>query len=252
MQLTFLGTGTSVGVPMIGCRCAVCTSADTHNQRLRTSALLDVDELSLLIDAGPDFRTQALRAGLVRLDAVLLTHHHADHIGGIDDLRPFTMRERRSIPIYGSRRTLDDVRERFAYAFSDEPSQSTRPSLQLRPVDGPFRIGSLAVEPLDVLHGTNLITGYRLGSLAYITDASALPEATLTRLGGLEVLVLNALRHSPHPLHFSLSQALDVIDRLRPQRAFLVHIAHDLEHMAVNATLPPNVALAYDGLSIKV
>jgi len=252
MQLTFLGTGTSMGVPVIGCHCAVCTSADARNQRTRTSALLTVGDLHLLIDVGPDFRSQALRAAIHRVDAVLLTHHHADHIGGIDDLRPICMREGKPIAIYGRSHTLDDVRERYAYAFAEAPSLSTRPSLKLHPVDGPFEVGTLRVEPLDVIHGSNLITGYRIGKLAYITDASALPEATLERLRDLDALVINALRYKPHPLHFSLDQALSVIAELRPRRAFLVHIAHELEHTAVNAQLPPTISLAYDGLSIEV
>lgn len=252
MRLTFLGTGTSMGVPMIGCTCAVCTSPDTRNQRLRTSALLEAGGLRLLLDAGPDLRIQALRVGLSRLDAVLLTHEHADHVGGLDDLRPFSIFQQQHIPIYGNQQTLDDVRQRFAYAFSSVPSQSTRPALDLRPVSGPFEVGGVGIEPLDVLHGSWTITGYRVGGLGYITDASGLPPATLERLAGLDVLVLNALRYTTHPLHFSLDQALEVVALLRPRRTFLVHIAHDLEHAIVNESLPSGVALAYDGLTIEV
>jgi phosphoribosyl 1,2-cyclic phosphate phosphodiesterase len=252
MQLTFLGTGTSVGVPMIGCDCAVCTSPDPRNRRLRTSALLDVGGVRLLFDAGPDLREQALRAQFDQIDAVLLTHPHADHIGGIDDLRPFSRFGRCAVPMYGNNRTLHDLRQRYAYAFDPQPSLSTRPALELHLIEGPFNVGGVTITPVDVLHGNWTITGYRIGSLAYITDASALAPETLAQLHDLDVLVLNALRYTPHPLHFSLEQALHVVERLRPQRTYFIHIAHDLDHAAVSAQLPPGVALAYDGLSIKV
>lgn len=252
MQLTILGSGTSMGVPVIGCSCAVCTSDDPRNQRLRTSALLQHDTTSVLIDAGPDLRTQVLRQRVRHLDAVLLTHAHADHIGGIDDLRPFTMRERRNLPIYGDDYTLGRVRHMFDYAFDPQPSLSTRPQLETRPLQGSFSVGGLRITPFRVMHGQHAITGYRSGGLAYITDASSLPPETMALLRGLDVLVINALRFAPHPLHLTVDQALAVVDELRPRRAYFVHITHDLDHATVNAQLPPHVQLAYDGQVIEV
>jgi phosphoribosyl 1,2-cyclic phosphate phosphodiesterase len=254
MRLTFLGTGTSTGVPVIGCRCAVCSSPDPRNKRLRTSALLEVDGLNLLFDAGPDLRQQAIAAGLARLDAVLLTHAHADHVAGLDDLRPLNFAQRAAIPLYGTPRTLASVRERFSYAFVNASDGSTRPSLELVEISdaNSFQIGSVKVMPFDVQHGTWMITGFRVGGLGYVTDASAIPPASLAHLHDLDVLVLNALRLSPHPTHLSLAQALEVIDELNPRRALLVHMTHDMEHETINALLPEHVRLAYDGQVVEM
>src|SRR5262245_27346469 len=201
MQLTFLGTGTSMGVPMIGCTCAICTSSDPRNRRLRTSALLRASGQTLLIDAGPDFRIQALAAGIQRLDALLLTHSHFDHIGGIDDLRPLNFLHKMATPVYGSERTLNDVRERYSYAFTEASDGSTRPALELQPVSKAFKVGPVTIVPFDVFHGTWQITGYRIGKLGYVTDASSIPSASLELLQDLDVMVLNALRFKPHPTH---------------------------------------------------
>lgn len=249
MRLTFLGTGTSMGVPMIACRCSVCLSTDPHNRRLRTSALLEVAGLQLLIDAGPDLREQVLRAKLSRVDAVLLTHGHADHIAGIDDLRPLNFAMHRSIPLYGTAATLACVRDRFSYAFINGSEGSTRPSLELVEIQDyqPFTIGSAAFLPLAVRHGTWSITGFRIGKLGYVTDASALDPATRAHLRGLDLLVLNALRHTTHPTHFSLAEACAMIEELQPQRALLVHMGHELDHLTTNLELPAHVQLAYDG-----
>lgn len=254
MRLTFLGTGTSMGVPVIGCRCAVCASPDPRNKRLRTSALLEVDGLNLLFDAGPDLRQQAIAVGLARLDAVLLTHAHADHIAGLDDLRPLNFVQRASIPLYGTARTLAAVRERFGYAFINTSEGSSRPSLDLMEIDSTtaFQIGSIKVTPFEVQHGTWTITGFRIGDLGYVTDASAIPPASLAHLRDLDVLVLNALRLAPHPTHFSLAQAVELIEELRPRRALLVHMTHDMDHETINAMLPENVRLAYDGQIVEV
>jgi phosphoribosyl 1,2-cyclic phosphate phosphodiesterase len=251
MQLRFLGTGTSMGVPVIGCECAVCQSPDPRNRRMRTSALLRASGLQVLIDAGPDFRLQALAANLRAIDAVLLTHSHFDHVAGLDDLRPLCHRVG-SVPIYGSERTLADVRERFDYAFAETSVGSTRPSLELHRVAAPFQIGALSIRPLEVLHGSWTITGYRVGGLGYITDASAIPPASWEQLGDLDVLVLNALRPTPHPTHYSIDQAIEVIAALRPRRAFLVHMTHSVDHGLHGAALPPGVEFAYDGLEVEV
>lgn len=252
MQLTILGTGTSMGVPVISCTCNVCTSHDTHNQRLRTAALLQHDNTTILIDAGPDLRTQMLRHHVMNIDAVLLTHAHTDHIGGIDDLRPFTMRSGQTLPIYGDQPTLQRVRHMFDYAFDPAPSLSTRPSIETCPISTSFRVGSLTIEPFTVMHGSHTIVGYRFGGLAYITDASALPDETMERLRGLDVLVINALRHKPHPLHLTVAEALAIVDELQPRQAYFVHITHDLEHQTTNSELPAYAQLAYDGQVIEV
>ncbi|HEX9374072.1 MAG TPA: MBL fold metallo-hydrolase, partial [Roseiflexaceae bacterium] len=219
MRLTFLGTGTSMGVPVIGCGCSVCTSADPRNKRLRTSALLEVDGLNLLFDAGPDLRQQALAAGLRRVDAVLLTHSHADHVSGLDDLRPLNFAQRSSIPLYGTASTLEFVRGRFDYAFTTVADGSTRPGLHLVEIqsEAPFRIASVQVLPFDVQHGTWTITGFRIGRLGYVTDASYIPSISMEHLRDLDVLVLNALRLTAHPTHFSVEQACGLIAELRPR-----------------------------------
>lgn len=251
MQLRFLGTGTSMGVPVIGCDCHVCTSSDPRNRRMRTSALLRTADETILIDAGPDFRFQALAADLRHIDAVLLTHSHFDHIAGIDDLRPLCAKDS-CIPIFGSPRTLADVRLLFEYAFNESSVGSTRPNIQLHPIDAPFQVGLTKIIPLTIFHGTWAITAYRIGRLGYVTDASAIPPESWDQLRDLDVLVLNALRYEPHPTHFSLDEALAVIAELRPQRAFLVHMAHAFDHASASAQLPPGVAFAYDGLEISV
>jgi len=252
MRLTILGTGTSMGVPVIGCGCAVCTSSDGRNRRTRTSALLQHKDTTILIDAGPDLRTQLLQARVRDLDAVLLTHAHADHIGGIDDLRPFTLGTQRRLPMYGDEATLRRVHHMFDYVFSTEPSLSTRPQLETRLLRPCFTIGAMEVEPLPVMHGPHQITGYRFGPLGYITDASRLPEQTMNRLLNLDVLIINALRFKPHPLHFTLEQALAVVAELQPRQAYFVHITHDLDHATVNGQLPSHAQLAYDGQVIEL
>jgi phosphoribosyl 1,2-cyclic phosphate phosphodiesterase len=254
MRLTFLGTGTSMGVPVIGCECAVCQSPDQRNKRLRTSALLEVGGLKLLFDAGPDLRQQALAVRLTRLDAVLLTHAHADHVSGLDDLRPLNFAQRRAIPLYGSATTLGAVCERFDYAFNGGSAGSTRPALELVEIPnvGPFRIGSVEAMAFDVQHGTWTITGFRIGRLGYVTDASHIPPASLAHLRELDVLVLNALRLTAHPTHFSVDEARRIVEELRPQRTLLVHMTHDIDHETINATLPANMRLAYDGLVVEI
>jgi phosphoribosyl 1,2-cyclic phosphate phosphodiesterase len=243
-----------MGIPVIGCRCAVCTSADPRNKRLRTSALLEVAGMRLLFDAGPDLRQQALAVGLQRLDAVLLTHAHADHVSGLDDIRPLNFAQKAAMPLYGAAATLGFVRERFKYAFVNGSEGSTRPALELMEIQNqsPFRIHTVQVLPFEVAHGTWTITGFRIGGLGYVTDASFIPPASLEALRGLDVLVLNALRPAPHPTHFSVDQARELIDRLRPRRAFLVHMTHELDHEAINVTFPDHIRLAYDGLTIEI
>jgi len=240
-----------MGIPIVGCHCPVCTSTDPRNRRMRTAALVRHAGQSLLIDAGPDLRMQALAAHIDALDAVLLTHAHFDHVAGLDDLRPLTM-QAGALPIFGRPDTLTDIRRRFDYAFVDSSKGSSRPALELCPITGPFTIGPTQIIPFDIPHGTWMINGYRIGNLGYVTDAGAVPEAARALLRDLDVLVLNALRFEPHPTHLSLDQALAVIADLRPRRALLVHMTHSFDHATVSAQLPSGVELAYDGLEVEV
>lgn len=252
VRLTFLGTGGSFGVPMLGCGCAVCRSSDPRDRRLRTSALVELGESRVLIDASPDLREQALAHGVERVDAVLFTHDHADHIGGIDDLRAYNIRQRGPIHCFGDGPTLDGIRARFDYIFSAVPPQGSRPRLSLCALDGPFEIGGRRVLPLRVLHGRREITGYRFGDLAYITDASALPPETWEAVRGVRALVLNALRREPHPLHFSLEESVETARRIGAERTCLVHTGHELGYRETSPLLPEGIELAYDGLVLEV
>lgn len=251
-RATFLGTGTSHGVPMIACGCATCTSSDPRDKRLRPSILLELaGGFTILVDTAPDLRTQALRFGVRRVDAVFFTHPHADHLLGLDDIRRFNSLQRAAIPCFGDPDTLAEVRRVFAYAFEPRQVGGGVPELDLKPVTAPFRVGGALVTPVPIMHGLLPIYGYRIGAFAYLTDCSAIPEASWPLLDGVEILVLDALRRTPHPTHFTLDQALGVVSRLRPARALLTHIAHDLGHAATSAVLPAGVELAYDGLTVE-
>ncbi|MGI5836932.1 MAG: MBL fold metallo-hydrolase [Chloroflexota bacterium] len=252
LTLTLLGTGTSHGVPAIGCRCPVCTSKDPKNQRFRCSLLLQYGERNIVIDTATEFRLQVLRAGITRLDAVLLTHSHADHIGGLDDVRSFSEMQKAAVPCYGSAECLDQIRCRFDYIFTDTQIGGGKPRLSLIPSDGPFDLFGLEIVPVPVLHGRLPVLGFRFGPAAYVTDCSQIPEQSMEKLMGLDLLVLDALRWRSHPTHFNVEQALDVVDRLRPRKTYFTHIAHDLDHSTTNTLLPPGVALAHDGLKISL
>ncbi len=253
LRVTFLGSGTSHGVPMIGCRCAVCRSTDPRDNRLRPSILVEAgDGEALLVDTGPDLRTQALRHDVCRVDAVLFTHPHADHILGLDEMRRFNTLQGCTIPCYGDPATIAEVRRVFAYAFGPWQEGGGVPRLDLHPVTGPFTVGRTLVTPVTVLHGDLPIYGYRVGAFAYLTDCSAIPDASWPLLDGVRALVVDALRHRPHPTHFTVEQAIDVAARVRPERTLLTHIAHDLGHAETSAHLPPGVELAYDGLIVDV
>jgi phosphoribosyl 1,2-cyclic phosphate phosphodiesterase len=256
IRLTVLGSGTSMGVPTLGCHCAVCESRDPHDKRLRPSLLLSRGGQNVVIDTTPDFRTQALRVGLDRLDAVLLTHCHADHILGFDDLRPYNYRQKTAMPVYGTDDTFRVVRRVFSYVFDSKPSLSSIPSVELREVDGPFPLLGIPFIPVPLLHGEMDVLGFRFGRAAYMTDFSRLPESSVPLLWDLDDLILDALRDIPHPMHQTVEQALALIDRLKPKRAWFTHIAHDLPHEATNERLRkagyPQVKLAYDGLELEV
>jgi riboflavin kinase/FMN adenylyltransferase len=256
LQLTILGSGTSMGVPTIGCRCAVCTSSDPRDKRMRTSVLLSRNGQNVLIDTTPDFRSQALRAGIQRLEAVLLTHGHADHVMGFDDLRPLSIGQKRPMPVYGNAQTFDIVRRAFSYAFDGKPKVSSVPSVLLKEVNGPFELLGVKITPIPLEHGEMQVLGFRFGKAAYLTDFNAVPESSLAMLQGLDDLVLDALRDTPHPMHQTVEEALALVAKLKPQRAWFTHIAHDLGHAETNERLKRlghvNVQLAFDGLQLEV
>src|SRR5437867_4111969 len=251
MKVTFLGTGTSTGVPVIGCSCRVCVSDDPRNRRLRPSILLEWDARSILVDSSTDFRQQALLHRIDRLDAVLYTHCHADHVMGLDDLRIYNFRQRADLPVYGSAGTLEDLRRTFWYAFADTQEGGGKPRLDLRAVGVPFDLFGVQVVPVPLWHGDLEVFGYRIGSFAYCTDCNRIPPASLRTLEGLEVLVMDALRPTPHPTHFSLPETLALLADLKPKLAYLVHMSHDIEHRTTEETLPPSIHLAYDGLVLE-
>jgi phosphoribosyl 1,2-cyclic phosphate phosphodiesterase len=253
-QVTFLGTGTSTGVPMIGCECAVCRSDDPRDKRLRPSIFVSVTgRAGIVVDTTPDFRQQALTYGIARLDAVLFTHSHADHILGLDDIRRFNWIQGGPIPCYATARTWDDIRKTFHYAFDGVARLGGGiPKIDVRGIEGPFSIGGVSVVPVPLWHGDAPILGFRFGGFAYLTDCNRLDDAAWPLVAGVETIVLDALRDKPHTTHFTVAQALDVIERIRPRRAYLTHMSHDLGHAATNARLPRGVELAYDGLVLDV
>lgn len=253
MKLRFLGTGTSTGVPEIGCKCEVCTSSDPRDSRLRSSALIDDGNTVILIDCGPDFRMQILKADVKKIDALLLTHKHYDHIVGIDDLRPFT--SAKELPVYADRETEMQIRSFFPYCFYKVKYPGVA-NIAVRSVvnNAPFKVGTVEVTPFRVFHGMMPITAYRFGKLAYITDMSYIEPSELEKLHGVEVLVMNALRFSkPHMTHQTVLEALAVVDKIKPREVYFTHMMHHIGlHAKIEKCLPPGVHLAYDGLEIEI
>lgn len=257
IQLTFLGTGTSQGVPVIGCDCAVCCSVDTRDARLRTSAMVEVGEKRFVIDAGPDFRQQMLRERVSHITAILLTHKHKDHIGGLDDVRALNFvdypHEIHTVNIYGTRDTCACVRKDYDYAFSANPYRGV-PQMALHEFGTePFEIEGVEIVPIRGEHSRFEVTGFRFGRLAYLTDFKAIDSAECEKLRGVEVLVVNALRFEPHDSHFSVEEALQLVDKIAPKRTYLTHMSHDIGlHCVANLRLPDGVEFAYDGLKIEI
>jgi phosphoribosyl 1,2-cyclic phosphate phosphodiesterase len=255
MRITFLGTGTSVGVPMIGCDCEVCLSGDPRDKRLRTGLMVENDGRRMVIDVSADFRQQALREKIDRLDALLITHCHADHVFGLDDIRPINFR-RGPVPVYGSEDTWRGLRRIFSYIFDREHVGGGLPQLVPHVIEGAFETCGLRVTPVPVVHGKGEVTGFRFGDAraqaAFITDCNLIPDESLKKLRGLELLIIDALRYKPHPTHLHVEQSLAYIAELKPRRALLTHIGHDIKHNEASLRLPENVDLAYDGLSVEL
>lgn len=253
MKLTFLGTGTSQGIPVIACECAICTSADPRDNRLRTSAMIEVDDQLIVIDTGPDFRQQMLRAEVKRLDAVVFTHPHKDHIAGMDDIRAFNFKQHADIDIYTNSMTLKGLEREFYYVFEEEKYPGV-PGVNVKLIDEePFFVGPTEFKPVTVMHYRMPVLGFRVGDVAYITDAKTISPENMDKLRGLKVLVLNALRRTTHLSHFTLNEAVAIAQELKPEMTYLTHLSHLMGcHADVAAELPAGIQVAYDGLCVEV
>ena len=254
LTITLLGTGTSTGIPVVGCDCPVCRSAidlNRHNRRTRCSALLSDGDKSILIDTSPDLRHQALRAHIRQVDAVFYTHGHADHVHGIDDLRAFNHKGKTPIPLYGSEETLKHIEQSFCYIFDDEENYGYLPNLVLRPLTGPVTVGRMEIIPIPIQHGNISSYGYRCGPVAYLTDCNAIPEDSLQMLKGLKLLILDGLRFNPHPTHFCIPESIRMAQRIGAELTLLTHIAHDVDHDRHDRELPEGINLAYDGQTFR-
>ncbi len=252
MKITFLGTGTSMGVPIIGCKCEVCKSVDPKDHRFRSSIFIEVDGKKFIIDTGPDFRLQCLNNNIERIDAILITHIHRDHVAGLDDIRPFCYQQKAFIPIYGSEQVCNRIKKDFAYCFGENRYPGV-PDIQLNQIDeNPFVVLGVKVVPIIVMHAKMKVDAYRINNFTYITDASFISEDSVEKIVGTEYLVVNALRKEPHPSHFTLDQALHLIKRIKPNHAWITHVGHSLGlYQEVQSQLPEGVTLAYDGLKVE-
>lgn len=251
MKITFLGSGTSQGVPVIGCTCEVCQSLDFRDKRLRSSIQVEISNQSFVVDTGPDFRQQMLRERVKRIDAVLFTHAHRDHTAGLDDVRAYNFMQKMDMPVYGTQEVLDQLKIEYAYAFAKD-SYPGIPRLLLNLInDAPFAVNGVDIIPLPVVHLKLPVLGFRFGNFSYITDANFIPDSTIDKLKGTEILVLNALQRESHISHFNLQEALATVEKIKPKKTYFTHISHKLGlHADVSRELPPNVVLAYDGLQL--
>lgn len=251
MQLIVLGCGSSAGTPVIGCHCPTCTSTDPRNLRTRSSAAFVMPGGKvILVDSGPDMRQQSLRENLQRVDAVLYTHTHADHVHGIDDLRSFCQLQRQQIPLYGSPDAMTTITTRFDYAFLNAVGDWDLPILSINPVSGPFEACGVSIIPVPVLHGRDVINGYRIGKMAYLTDVSNIPKTSLELLRGLDILLLDCLRYKPHYTHINLEQSIEYAKLIGARNTYLIHMTHELEYNELNSKLPACMHVAYDGLRL--
>ena len=252
MEITILGSGTSMGVPMVGCQCNVCTSSNPKDKRLRTSCYLKIGDMDLLIDTSVDYRQQMLQYNIRKLDAIIYTHHHVDHILGMDDLRSFNILYKKTIPLYGMKETMNNIKRVFSYAFSETAYIAGVPQTSVHEIDDqPFYINNIEVLPIPLLHGKMPVLGFRIGDFAYCTDVNYIPESSYERLKGLKILILDALRYKPHPTHFSIEEAVHEAQYIGADRTYFTHISHQILHDELEENLPAGIHLAYDGLKFE-
>jgi len=252
MQLTFLGVGSSAGTPVVGCQCSTCLSDNPKNKRLRCSAAITTDDGEvILIDTGPDLRAQSLRAGLIRIDAVLYTHTHADHLHGIDDLRAFCQIQKMQIPLYGKLDAMQHIQAKFGYAIREVGDFWEMPILSINPISEPFEIFGIRVTPIPVKHGYSDILGYRIGNLAYLTDVSEIPEASLALLADLDILIIDCLQYKPHYTHINVEQSIAYAGLIKARSTYFIHMTHDLEYEKFSGEVPESMYVAYDGLKLN-
>lgn len=253
MEVTFLGTGSSTGTPVIGCDCLTCTSSDPRNKRTRCSIAVQMDTgETLLVDTGPDLRLQALRENILRVDGVLYTHTHADHLNGIDDLRNFCFLQKQPIPVFGNDIAIHDIRQRFSYAFAEPGQHWDKPVLTAQVVENVFELAGVEITPIPVMHGKLPILGYRINNMAYITDVSHIPDSSMPLLEGLDLLMLDCLHYRPHPTHIHFDKSLEYAFDINAKETFLIHMTHQMEFSEVSSRLPSNIHLSYDGLRLKL
>ena len=253
MQLTMLGVGSSAGTPVVGCSCGTCTSNDVRNKRTRCSSLITLDSgENILIDTGPDLRNQALRENITRVDAVLYTHTHADHLHGIDDLRAFCVLQRKQIPLYAKEDAAAHISQKFGYTLREPSNFWEMPVLRVESIDAPFKLFNTIITPIPVLHGKGHIYGYRIANIAYLTDVSEIPESTFSLLRDLDILLLDCLRETSHPTHINIEQSLAYISRINAKQSYMIHMTHELEYVSLTKKLPKAVFVGYDGLKLSV